>query len=81
MPRRTKICLVTSNKMDKTAVVEVSRFKMHPIYKKRFKISKKFKAHDEGSRCQIGDKVLIEETKPISGSKNWKVIKILEKRQ
>jgi small subunit ribosomal protein S17 len=65
---------VVSDKMDKTVVVSVTRFVEHPKYKKRIKISKKYKAHDEGNTKKIGDNVEIEETKPISKDKHFKVV-------
>ncbi|MFA5360396.1 MAG: 30S ribosomal protein S17 [Candidatus Paceibacterota bacterium] len=64
---------VVSNRMQKTVVVRVSRIKRHPKYKKYYRVSQKFKAHDEKNQCQIGDKVIIEETKPLSKDKRWKV--------
>ncbi len=64
---------VVSNKMDKTVVIKVSRLKVHPKYKKRYKITKRFKAHDEKNECHVGDKVIIEETRPLSKGKRWKV--------
>jgi small subunit ribosomal protein S17 len=66
--------IVASNKMQKTLVVRVSRLVQHPKYKKRFKISKRYKAHYEGGDYNVGDKVVIEETRPISKNKSWKVI-------
>ena len=66
---------VVSNKMQKTVVVEVVRLKKHPKYKKYFKVSKKYKAHDEKGECRIGDKVLIQETRPISKEKRWRVLR------
>lgn len=66
--------VVISDKMSKTVVVEVSRMKKHPKYKKYFKISKKFKAHDAEGQYHAGDKVLIQETRPISKDKRWKVV-------
>jgi len=75
--KRTLKGEVVSNKMDKTVVVKVSRLKLHPKYKKHFQVFKNFKAHDEKKQCQIGDKVIIEETRPISKDKRWKVINIL----
>lgn len=66
--------IVVSDKMQKTVVVEVERIKEHPKYKRRFKIHKKYKAHDENQEYHIGDKVIIEETSPISKDKNWKVV-------
>jgi small subunit ribosomal protein S17 len=66
--------VVTSDKMDKTVVVSVSRFVKHPLYGKFYKVSKKYKAHDEGNIYKTGDKVEIMETKPISKDKRFKVI-------
>ena len=65
--------VVVSDKMDKTVVVSVSRFVKHPLYGKFYKVSKKYKAHDEGNVYKIGDKVEIVETKPISKDKRFKV--------
>jgi len=67
--------IVVSDKMRKTVVVEVERIKEHPKYKRRFKVHKKYKAHDQNQEYHVGDKVVIEETKPISKDKNWIVIK------
>lgn len=66
--------IIISDKMQKTVVVEVERVKEHPKYKRRFKIHKKYKAHDEKQEYHLGDKVIIEETSPISKDKKWKVI-------
>ena len=65
---------VVSDKMDKTVVVSVSRFVKHPKYLKYLKVAKKFKAHDEENTYKTGDKVLIEETRPISKDKTFKVV-------
>lgn len=65
---------VISDKMQKTIVVEISRMKKHPKYKKYFKVSKRFKAHDEEGQYHTDDKVLIQETRPVSKEKRWKVI-------
>jgi len=67
--------VITSDKMDKTIVVSVSRFIKHPKYGKFYKINKKYKVHDEENKCKIGDKVKIIETKPISKDKHFRVIK------
>ncbi|MFH1201195.1 MAG: 30S ribosomal protein S17 [bacterium] len=67
--------VVVSDKMDKTVVVSVSRFVKHPLYGKFYKVSKKYKAHDENNESKIGDKVIIMETRPISKDKNFKVVK------
>jgi len=69
---------VVSDKMDKTVVVEVIRIKEHPKYKKRYKVRKKYKAHDEKNQYKVGDKVVIQETRPISKHKKWKVIGLAE---
>lgn len=67
--------IVISNRMQKTVVVKVERIKEHPLYKRRFKVHKKYKAHDEKGECRIGDKVIIEECRPISKEKKWRVVK------
>jgi len=71
---RTMKGLVVSDKMTKTVVVEVSGLRKHPKYKKYFKVSKRFKAHDEDGQYHNGDKVVIKETKPISKEKRWIVV-------
>ena len=76
--RKTRIGVVTSDKMDKTIVVSVETLIEHPLYKKRIKQTKKFKAHDEQNQCKIGDKVRIMETRPISKDKHWRVVEIIE---
>jgi small subunit ribosomal protein S17 len=68
---------VVSDKMQKTVVVEVESVKKHPLYKRRYKFHKKYKAHDEKKEYKTGDKVLIEECRPISKDKRWRVIKKL----
>jgi small subunit ribosomal protein S17 len=65
---------VVSDKMSKTVVVAVTRLKKHPKYKKYFKVTKKFKAHDEKNEFHTGEKVLIKETRPTSKDKRWEVI-------
>ncbi len=65
---------VVSDKMSKTVVVEVERIKKHPRYKKRYKVHKKYKAHDEKGECKKGDEVVIEECRPISRHKKWRVV-------
>ena len=75
MPKRQLKGVVVSSKMAKTIVVEVETIKEHPKYKKRYKSHKKYKAHDENNEYNLGDKVLIEETKPISKDKRWRAIK------
>jgi small subunit ribosomal protein S17 len=66
---------VVSDKMQKTVVVCVQRLKQHPKYFKRYKIDKNYKAHDEKKECKVGDVVMIEECRPISKDKTWKVAK------
>ncbi len=66
---------VVSDKMQKTVVVNVTRFKKHPKYLKYYKVSRRFKAHDENNEYKTGDKVVIEEARPLSKDKRWKVIK------
>ena len=65
---------VVSDKMDKTVVVNVTSIKIHPKYKKRYKSSKKYKAHDEKNEYKVGDVVVIEECRPLSKDKRWRVI-------
>jgi len=77
--RKTRVGIVVSDKMDKTVVVEVKRLVAHPLYKKIIRRRKKFKAHDPQNVCRVGDKVLIEETRPLSRDKRWRVKEILEK--
>ncbi len=77
--RKKRVGLVTSNKMDKTVVVQVERLVTHPMYKKFVRRRNKFKAHDAQNACQIGDRVLIEESRPLSKDKRWVVVKILAK--
>lgn len=72
--KRTLKGVVVSDKMNKTIVVLVERLKQHPRYKKRYKIHKKYKAHDPENKYKIGDKVTIQEHKPISKDKKWVVI-------
>ena len=69
--KKGKVGVVVSDKMDKTVVVKIDRLKMHSKYKKKYKVSKKYKAHDEENKFKVGDKVMIMETKPISKDKKW----------
>ena len=71
--------IVTSNKMDKSISVKVERRMKHPMYGKFVKKSNKFMAHDEKNECNIGDKVRIMETRPLSARKRWRLVEILEK--
>ena len=70
---------VVSDKMDKTITVMVETKKTHPLYGKRVKYSKKFKAHDENNESRIGDKVVIMETRPLSPTKRFRLVEIVEK--
>ena len=79
--RKTRIGKVVSNKMDKTVVVAVEDFVSHKLYQKAMKSTKKYKAHDENNECNVGDKVKIMETRPLSKDKHWRVLEILEKSQ
>ena len=74
MPKRILQGVVVSDKQDKTVVVSVERQVMHPVYKKFVKKSKKFAAHDENNQYKIGDRVSIEECRPISKNKSWTVV-------
>ncbi|MGB7910828.1 MAG: 30S ribosomal protein S17 [Desulfobaccales bacterium] len=79
--RKTQVGMVVSDKMDKTVVVEVKRLVAHPLYHKIIRRRTKIKAHDPQNTCQVGDKVLLEETRPISRDKHWRIKQILEKAQ
>lgn len=75
--KRTLIGKVVSDKMTKTIVVKVERTKEHPLYKKKYTVSNKFSAHDELETAKIGDMVEIEESKPLSATKRWTLLKVL----
>ena len=77
--RRTKIGVVVSNKMDKTCVVSVISNEKHPLYKKVVKVTKKFKVHDENNECNVGDTVEIMETRPISKTCYFRLLRIVER--
>ena len=77
--RKTNVGIVVSNKMDKTVVVAIQDNVKHPLYKKIIKRTVKHKAHDETNACNIGDRVLIMETRPLSKDKRWRVVEIIEK--
>lgn len=70
---------IVSDKMVKTVLVEVSKIKVHPKYHKRFKVSKRFKAHDGENKFKNGDIVIIQETKPMSKEKRWKVVELIKR--
>ena len=77
--RKTRVGKVVSDKMDKTIVVAIEDNVKHPLYKKIVKKTYKLKAHDENNSCEIGDKVKVMETRPLSKDKRWRVVEILEK--
>jgi small subunit ribosomal protein S17 len=77
--QRTKTGVVVSNKMEKTVVVAVENVVMHPMYQKYIRRTSKFLAHSETNNCNVGDRVVIEETRPLSKRKRWNVREILEK--
>lgn len=77
--RKTRTGVVVGDKMDKTVVVACQRQFAHPTYKKFIRRTTRYKAHDEENRCNVGDKVIIAETRPISKEKCWRVVEILER--
>ena len=77
--RKTRVGLVTSDKMDKTIVVSVTDNVKHPLYNKIVKRTYKLKAHDENNDCRIGDRVKVMETRPLSKDKRWRLVEIVEK--
>lgn len=77
--RKERIGVVTSNKMEKSIVVSVEKKQKHPMYGKFIKLTKKFHAHDEKNDCNIGDTVRIMETRPMSKTKNWRLVEIIER--
>lgn len=77
--RKMRTGVVVSDKMDKTAVVEVERVFQHPFYKKVVRATRKFKAHDEKNECSVGDLVEIMETRPFSRDKRWRIVRVLGK--
>jgi small subunit ribosomal protein S17 len=79
--RKSRLGQVVSNKMNKTVVVAVETPKRHPIYKKTLKRVVRYKAHDEKNKCQVGDKVIIVETRPFSREKRWRVAEIVAKAE
>ncbi len=76
---RTMIGKIVSNKMDKTVIVSVERLKSHPLYKKRYKVTTRYAAHDEKNACKPGDMVEITETRPMSRTKHFEVTTVIEK--
>jgi len=77
--RKTRTGVVSSNKMDKTIVVAIERKVKHPLYGKFVKKTTKFHAHDEKNECSIGDLVRIMETRPLSKTKRWRLVEVVEK--
>ncbi len=77
--RKTRVGRVVSDKMDKTVVVAIEKKVLHPVYKKYVRRRKKYKAHDEHNDCHVGDEVLIEETRPLSKHKRWRVKTVLKR--
>ena len=79
--RKVRVGQVVSDKMDKTAVVAVTRLIRHPLYSRFVKRTTKFKAHDEKNECHVGDVVRIVETRPLSKDKRWRVVEVVRKSQ
>lgn len=77
--RKTRVGIVVSDKMNKTVVVAIEKKVLHPIFKKYVRHRKKYKAHDENNECRVGDQVLIEETRPLSKDKRWRVKATLQR--
>ena len=77
--KKTRVGVVSSNKMDKTITVQVERRLRHPIYGKFVKKTKKFMAHDETNDCNIGDTVKIMESRPLSAKKRWRLVEVIER--
>ena len=77
--RKTRVGKVVSNKMDKTIVVAIEDHVKHPLYKKIVKKTYTLKAHDENNECNIGDKVKVMETRPLSKDKRWRLVEVMEK--
>ena len=77
--RKSRIGVVVSDKMDKTIVVSIQTRVRHPLYGKIMKQTSKLKAHDEKNECGVGDKVRVMETRPLSKTKNWRLVEIIEK--
>ena len=77
--RKTRVGLVTSDKMDKTIVVSVTDNVKHPLYNKIVKRTYKLKAHDENNECRIGDRVKVMETRPLSKDKRWRLVEVVER--
>ncbi len=77
--RKVRVGLVVSDKMEKTVVVQVEDLRAHNLYRKVLRRSRRFQAHDEINECRVGDRVRIMETKPLSRTKRWRVVEIVER--
>ena len=77
--RKTRVGIVTSDKMDKTITVSVVEHVKHPLYGKIMKRTYKLKAHDENNECGVGDRVQVMETRPLSKTKRWRLVRVIEK--
>jgi small subunit ribosomal protein S17 len=77
--RKTKVGRVVSDKMDKTIVVSVERLARHPLYKRVIRLTTKFKAHDESNDAHTGDTVMIEESRPLSATKRWRLVRVVQR--
>jgi small subunit ribosomal protein S17 len=77
--RRAKVGRVVSDKMDKTIVVSVERLARHPLYKRVIRLTTKFKAHDERNEAHVGDTVRIEESRPLSATKRWRLVEVVQR--
>lgn len=77
--RKVRVGMVVSDKMEKTVVVEVEELRAHPLYRKVLRLSHRLQAHDETNECHTGDRVRIMETRPLSRTKRWRVVEVVEK--
>ncbi len=77
--RKVRVGMVVSDKMEKTVVVEVIDLRAHPLYHKVLRRNHRFQAHDEENQCHVGDRVRIAETRPLSRTKRWRVVEIVER--
>ena len=81
MTKKQRSGIVVSDKMDKTVVVQVERVVAHSLYGKSLRRRRRYKAHDDTNVCRLGDRVMIEETRPLSKQKHWRVVRLLERRE
>lgn len=79
--QKERVGIVTSNSMEKTITVSVTRLIEHPLYRKASKMTKKFKAHDKDNQCQVGDLVRIRETRPLSKTKRWRLVEVVKRAE